>query len=975
MTDESTARIPTDDQTGPPAPELAVEAARRPTDASARIDPLIGTRLASYEIISRVARGGMGTVYRARHVYIDKIVAVKVLDPALAQRADLIERFRTEAQSLARVEHENVVKVIDILEDRGVHFIVMDFAEGVNLRVQVKEHGPLSPEDLLSVARQTAEALLAAHREGILHRDVKPENLIRNARGRCKLADFGLAGDLRLIAEGHEGPLNFGTPAYSAPEVLKRIAPDKRSDVFSFGATMYHLATGEPPFGQSGIQQILLRQKQGARPLAELRPDLPAKLSTLLSDCLSWHPRNRPETFAEIIERLPRRAHNRATGSLGTPTEPTDLLATASAQLPVTRDGSRRVVSIAVIALALAAALLVAYLAWQTFGGPTELTPQGANAAISESRSGPAERPAPAISGPSNSSTPAFLPEDEALGAAELDSRAAMARADYSAAWAAYAKFLKQHPASRHARAAQQKQRDIHARVGQLRAQEFTKACQASSDALAERRTADALAALDRFPQELLAPLYADEQVEVVPQLSTQRQVVIAAEASDLAALLKRADVLRLEWRENCEQGQGLPEGRRLPAAGNLLRERDLLDGFLGGRTPDAQGKVNVRLSALRKQLEASHQQAMVAPATWRLFCAGPRADWALLGLRVADEIQPLLADRKFEAARGKIDDLLQRVSTARNAAISASAPEVAARIGERAEVEDLLRKLRDDVVLAEKLVLLVQGALRRNRLANVVAEYRVHGGYEADKKRSTRIDVHKGRVAMVAQSDFEVETESGKVTLKFDLLTADTVRALIKPSISFDEHLCLVAWLVALGRAEATLEDSRIQRMEGLSAETGRRIHELATGARLAPAAVRRMAYMAAAAGRIAANDFGQAWGVDSIEARLLAARDVLVGGESSAAAAYIGTLREAADPELVWLETLAGALDRANAKAADRRLRVTLEPWDADARTLLARALAGENATEAARMEARRALLVDPSAEMAWTLLKELG
>jgi serine/threonine-protein kinase len=189
--------------------------ARSDTGAAAKPDPLIGKRIGSYEVLARVARGGMGVVYRARHIYIDKVVALKVLDPALSARPELIERFRTEAQSLARVEHEHVVKVIDILEDQGVHCIVMDFAEGENLRQQVKKHGPLPADELLSVARQTAEALFAAHREGILHRDIKPENLIMNARGRCKLADFGLAGDLRLITEGHEGPLNFGTPAYA----------------------------------------------------------------------------------------------------------------------------------------------------------------------------------------------------------------------------------------------------------------------------------------------------------------------------------------------------------------------------------------------------------------------------------------------------------------------------------------------------------------------------------------------------------------------------------------------------------------------------------------------------------------------------------------------------------------------------------------------------------------------------------------
>src|SRR5690606_14052592 len=141
--------------------------------------------------------------------------------------------------------------------------------------------------------------------------------------------------DLRLISEGHEGPLNFGTPAYSSPEVLRRLVPDSRSDIFSYAATLWFLATGEPPFGQEGMQQVLLRQKQGAKPLEQARPDLPVKMTRVINECLAWNPGDRPESFREVLDRLPRRAYPRPQPG---GTEPTGMITEAvTAELPPSR--------------------------------------------------------------------------------------------------------------------------------------------------------------------------------------------------------------------------------------------------------------------------------------------------------------------------------------------------------------------------------------------------------------------------------------------------------------------------------------------------------------------------------------------------------------------------------------------------------------------------------------------------------------
>ncbi|MBX3473662.1 MAG: protein kinase [Planctomycetes bacterium] len=977
MAQENTAH-PDPATDGKLAPEVAVPARPQRAETSGRLDPLVGQRLASYEILSRVARGGMGVVYRARHVYIDKIVAVKVLDPALAQRADLIERFRTEAQSLARVEHENVVKVIDILEDKGSHFIVMDFAEGANLRTIVKEQGPLPAADLLSVARQTAEALYAAHREGILHRDIKPENLIRNSRGRCKLADFGLAGDLRLIAEGHEGPLNFGTPAYSAPEVLKRMVPDKRSDIFSYGATMYHLAAGEPPFGHTGLSQIMLRQKQGAELLESRRPDLPQKLCALFMNCLAWDPKDRPDTFAEILERLPRRAHTRAAVPGATPTETADLLATASAPLPPAPvPEPSKVATIGILVLAASAALLVAILVWQQIRGGPGPAPDFApdNTQVATGNAPPVNLPRANIPA-SNDPGPAFLPEDEAFAASELDSRTAMSRGEYPAAWQSFAAFLQKYPGSRHAEAARRQQREVQSRVSQLREQEVRKARDASEEALKEKRTADALAALDRFPPELLKPLFAGEEVEAAQLLETQRTVVQAAESGDLARLLEQADYLRKGWRDDVEKGESFSEIRRMRSAANLLRERELLEAFLPGRTADTQEKVNKRLSSLRKQLETAHQNALIAPNAWRAFCAGMRADWALQGVEIHESLLLPLESRDFERARKRLDELITRTEQARAAVATGVPKDVAARIAARKETEDLLRRYREDILQAEKCNLAVQGALRRLKADGKTAEFRVHAGLDADGKRSARTERTVGRVIAYNASEFEVDDGDKRTSLRIDMLAPDTVRALIKSSRAIDEHVSLVAWLVAIGRNDlAEQEEARILRMPEATNAAQARIREWVAGGRLAPAPWRRLVYMAASAGKLKPTDPASIWPPESLESRLLDAQRRAAAGDAEAQREYVKLVAEVVDPELVHLETFAVCLAASDASAADHRNRITLEPWDADAHARLARALAREGNREEARFSAQRALLMDPSHEDAWALLKEIG
>ena len=946
------------------------------SDTSGRQDPLVGRRLASYEVMARVARGGMGVVYRARHVYIDKIVALKVLDPALAKREDLIERFRTEAQSLARVEHENVVKVIDILEDKGVHFIVMDFAEGTNLRVLVKDNGPMTGDELLSIARQTGEALYAAHREGILHRDIKPENLIMNSRGRCKLADFGLAGDLRLISEGHEGPLNFGTPAYSAPEVLRRMVPDKRSDIFSFGATLYYLATGEPPFGQSGAQAIMLRQKQGAELLDGQRGDLPPKFTQLIMDCIRYHPKDRPGNFAEVLEALPKRMVTRRIAPTGTTptdaTEPTQL-DSGTHETPELEGNSRRLL-IAMVVMGVGAIAVVAML-W--IGGLMDSGNQIAanNDSSANNANRPVNRPprndvvGPASNTPSDGGTP-FRPEDEAFNAAELDSRSALSGANYKGAFDAWEEFIRRYPNSGSVSEARERQRDVTARVTQLRDQEYDKAKESSDAALKDKRTAEAMAALDRFPPELLESLSASDEVDVARKLDTQRQLVVAAETSDLAQLLKKADDLRGDWQEDRDNAATLSEFRLMRNAGNLLKERDLLEAFLPGRTAATVEKISKRLTKVRQLLEGVHQASLLQSEGWRRFRDDTLGQWAGAALDTIDALQSTLEKRDFKQAFRELDDLDTDLKARRDRELGAVAdPSLKKEIAASDFVARQIQAWRDDLLLADRTGAALANNLRAIRRANADQEFLVHAEIDADGNRSARIEKYDGRVTSVGSSDFTIDDDGKRITIKYDMLTVAGVRRLIHYGDSFDEHLALVAWLVATGRFDdAEAEFSKLERVSAVPDDVIVRGRALTTTRSLAPDAVRRLRYLAQRAGVRKFDDLDAALGADTLMRRLARAQTGVASGSADAASIYLSIVREVVDPELVHLETFERAIKLTQALVGDLRNWIVLEPLNPAGFAALAEQLAKETSGSEARTQAGKALILDGSNETAW-------
>ncbi len=206
-----------------------------------------------YEIEALIARGGMGAVYRARQLSLNRTVAIKLLPFDLGVREDFAERFRREATALARLSHPHIVGVHDFGQaDDGHYFMVMEFVEGSDLAARLRHDGPLPPDEALRIVRQVCEALHYAHERGVVHRDIKPANILLDAEGRVKVSDFGIAQFAHEEAAGNitvTGSL-LGTPDYTAPEQLVLLgAVDHRADIFSVGVMLYELLTGQLPRG------------------------------------------------------------------------------------------------------------------------------------------------------------------------------------------------------------------------------------------------------------------------------------------------------------------------------------------------------------------------------------------------------------------------------------------------------------------------------------------------------------------------------------------------------------------------------------------------------------------------------------------------------------------------------------------------------------------------------------------------------
>ncbi len=287
--------------------EMAASAALPAAAMLDRLGP--GARIADFELLECVGGGGMGRVFRARDTALARIVAVKVLSPEQADDGEVLLRFRNEAQTAARLNHENIVQVYHTGEDRGVAYIVFEFIEGLNVRALVEKKGVLPLSEAISYTFQVAEALAHAAAHSVVHRDIKPSNILITGEGQAKLIDLGLAR-LYKISDGADdltaSGVTLGTFDYISPEQARdpRTA-DVRSDIYSLGCTLFFMLAGRPPFVEGTVLQKLL-QHQGEEPpdVRQFRPELPPETSRLLRRMMAKDPRRRFQSPLQLVDAL-----------------------------------------------------------------------------------------------------------------------------------------------------------------------------------------------------------------------------------------------------------------------------------------------------------------------------------------------------------------------------------------------------------------------------------------------------------------------------------------------------------------------------------------------------------------------------------------------------------------------------------------------------------------------------------------------
>jgi serine/threonine-protein kinase len=285
-------------------------------------DALLGKTLANkYRIEERISEGGMGTVYRATHVLMEKTVAVKVLHPSLAADEKIVARFTREAKAASRISHPHALNVTDFGEaEDGVVFLVMEYLSGRTLKRVVREEGAMPLARVVLIARQIAGALDAAHAEGVVHRDLKSDNIMlgETAGGDwAKVLDFGIA---KIIEpDGHDPDLTapnliIGTPQYMSPEQCSQASEiDARSDTYSFGVILYEMLVGHVPFTGESATSIMLKHLQEPAPsVLEERKDLPPAVGQVIARALSKRPEDRQQSAGELAEALELAAQDKS---------------------------------------------------------------------------------------------------------------------------------------------------------------------------------------------------------------------------------------------------------------------------------------------------------------------------------------------------------------------------------------------------------------------------------------------------------------------------------------------------------------------------------------------------------------------------------------------------------------------------------------------------------------------------------------
>ncbi len=303
---------------GDQATILATQAFSRPSAGAAparAFSELPVGRLVNgrYEVLARLGQGGMGTVYKVLDRELDRVVALKTIRPDLASNATSLRRLKQETLLARQIAHRNVIRVFDLGVADGLRFITMEFVGGHDLRSLLDARHRLTPEEALDILTQLCQGLNAAHSEDVVHRDLKPQNILLSADGRVRIVDFGLARSFEDTAITHAGTI-LGTPAYMSPEQALGQHGDARSDIFALGVIAFELLTGELPYPTHPLSEALLSRTRGpAKSIQVVDPQLPAWLAALVERCLERNPLDRFATPQAVLTELTARGHSSST--------------------------------------------------------------------------------------------------------------------------------------------------------------------------------------------------------------------------------------------------------------------------------------------------------------------------------------------------------------------------------------------------------------------------------------------------------------------------------------------------------------------------------------------------------------------------------------------------------------------------------------------------------------------------------------
>ncbi|MDO9590806.1 MAG: Stk1 family PASTA domain-containing Ser/Thr kinase, partial [Microcella sp.] len=299
-------------------------------------DPLIGRLIdGRYQVRSRIARGGMATVYLATDQRLDRLVAVKIMHGHLADDSQFKERFIQEARSAARLAHPNVVNVFDQGQDSESAYLVMEYLPGITLRELLHEYGALTPEQTMDITEAVLAGLAAAHRAGIVHRDLKPENVLLADDGRIKIGDFGLAR--AASANTATGQALLGTIAYLSPELVTRGIADTRSDIYAVGIMMFEMLTGEQPYKGEQPMQIAYQHANDTVPApSSFNARVPAEWDEIVLWATARDPQDRPADARALLDQLSETGRSLQTALPATETQRTMLLTSPIPTAPPT---------------------------------------------------------------------------------------------------------------------------------------------------------------------------------------------------------------------------------------------------------------------------------------------------------------------------------------------------------------------------------------------------------------------------------------------------------------------------------------------------------------------------------------------------------------------------------------------------------------------------------------------------------------